>query len=220
MRVTFQEQLDEMHSLLIKMGMLCEEVIDEAFTALMNEDKKLASVVIKKDKNIDLTERDIEGKCLKLLLQQQSVASDLRKISAALKMITDMERIGDQAADIAEIVKTSELGAPIPSVHLGEMAKATIKMVRESIDSFVKSDLQLARKVIADDDKVDELFAQVRKALSVGLANENATQEQVLDLLMIAKYYERIGDHATNIAEWVEYSITGVHRSEEIGEDQ
>lgn len=220
MRVTFQEQLDEMHSLLIKMGMLCEEVIDEAFTALMNEDKKLASVVIKKDKNIDLTERDIEGKCLKLLLQQQPVASDLRKISAALKMITDMERIGDQAADIAEIVKTSELGAPIPSVHLGEMAKATIKMVRESIDSFVKSDLQLARKVIADDDKVDELFAQVRKALSVGLANENATQEQVLDLLMIAKYYERIGDHATNIAEWVEYSITGVHRSEEIGEDQ
>ncbi|HIX15612.1 MAG TPA: phosphate signaling complex protein PhoU [Candidatus Hungatella pullicola] len=220
MRVTFQEQLDEMHSLLIKMGMLCEEVIDEAFTALMNEDKKLASVVIKKDKNIDLTERDIEGKCLKLLLQQQPVASDLRKISAALKMITDMERIGDQAADIAEIVKTGELGAPIPSVHLGEMAKATIKMVRESIDSFVKSDLQLARKVIADDDKVDELFAQVRKALSVGLANENATQEQVLDLLMIAKYYERIGDHATNIAEWVEYSITGVHRSEEIGEDQ
>lgn len=212
MRELFQKQLEKLHTLLIEMGALCEQVIDQSYTVLMAEDREEASKIIEKDSVIDMKEREIESMCLKLLLQQQPVAGDLRQVSAALKMITDMERIGDQAADIAEIIKTADLKAPVKEIKLGEMAKATMQMVTESIDSFVKQDLDIARKVIANDDLVDELFMDVRRQLAAGMPDHHATREQILDLLMIAKYYERIGDHATNIAEWVEFSITGEHR--------
>lgn len=215
MRELFQKQLEELHTLLIEMGALCEQVIERTYQVLMAEDRHAASEIIKGDDIIDNKEREIESLCLKILLQQQPVASDLRRVSAALKMITDMERIGDQAADIAEIIMTSNLKAPVKEIGLNEMARATMKMVTESIDSFVKQDLKIAQKVIADDDIVDQLFLDVRNHLAQGMADDIATREQLLDLLMIAKYYERIGDHATNIAEWVEFSILGQHREEE-----
>lgn len=215
MRELFQKQLEELHTLLIEMGALCEQVIERTYVVLMAEDRDAASEIIRKDEIIDMKEREIESLCLKILLQQQPVASDLRRVSAALKMITDMERIGDQATDIAEIIKTTDLKAPVKEIKLNEMAKATMQMVTESIDSFVKQDLQIAQKVIADDDIVDQLFLDVRSHLANGMVDDVATREQMLDLLMIAKYYERIGDHATNIAEWVEFSILGQHRGEE-----
>ena len=190
-------------------------MIERTYQVLMAEDRHAASEIIKGDDIIDNKEREIESLCLKILLQQQPVASDLRRVSAALKMITDMERIGDQAADIAEIIMTSNLKAPVKEIGLNEMARATMKMVTESIDSFVKQDLKIAQKVIADDDIVDRLFLDVRNHLAQGMADDVATREQLLDLLMIAKYYERIGDHATNIAEWVEFSILGQHREED-----
>lgn len=215
MRELFQKQLEELHTLLIEMGALCEQVIERTYQVLMAEDRHAASEIIKGDDIIDNKEREIESLCLKILLQQQPVASDLRRVSAALKMITDMERIGDQAADIAEIIMTSNLKAPVKEIGLNEMARATMKMVTESIDSFVKQDLKIAQKVIADDDIVDRLFLDVRNHLAQGMVDDVATREQLLDLLMIAKYYERIGDHATNIAEWVEFSILGQHREED-----
>lgn len=215
MRELFQKQLEELHTLLIEMGALCEQVIERTYVVLMAEDRDAASEIIRKDEIIDMKEREIESLCLKILLQQQPVASDLRRVSAALKMITDMERIGDQATDIAEIIKTTDLKAPVKEIKLNEMAKATMQMVTESIDSFVKQDLKIAQKVIADDDIVDQLFLDVRSHLANGMVDDVATREQMLDLLMIAKYYERIGDHATNIAEWVEFSILGQHRGEE-----
>lgn len=216
MRDLFLKQLEKLHTLLIEMGALCECVIERSHAALMNEDRAAAAEIIEKDGIIDMKEREIESMCLKLLLQQQPVASDLRKVSAALKMITDMERIGDQAADIAEIINTTELKAPVNELRIAEMAKATMKMVSESIDSFVKDDLELAKKVIKSDDVVDNLFLEVRDELGRLMKAESATAEQLFDLLMIAKYYERIGDHATNIAEWVVYSLTGVHKNTEI----
>ena len=152
---------------------------------------------------------------MKLLLQQQPVAKDLRKVSAALKMITDMERIGDQASDIAEIIETAEFHVPTSDVKLSKMAETTITMVTESIDAYVKQDLELVREVIARDDEVDDLFLEVRKEIAAGLA-EGINPTHSLDLLMIAKYFERIGDHATNIAEWVEFSITGTHKDADI----
>lgn len=214
MRELFQRQLEVLHTLLIEMGALCEQVIERTDEVLTSGNRDAACEILQKDAAIDLKEREIESMCLKLLLQQQPVAGDLRQISAALKMITDMERIGDQAADIAEIIKTADLKLPVMEISLGEMAKATMRMVTESIDSFVKQDLKIARKVIADDDIVDQLFLHVRDQLSHGMLDNLATREQMMDFLMIAKYYERIGDHATNIAEWVEFSITGQHRGE------
>ena len=215
MRNKFDRQLEKLHTELIEMGALCEKVIGETYKALMSEDITAAQTIMKEDNAIDLKERDIESLCLKLLLQQQPVAGDLRKISAALKMITDMERIGDQAADIAEIVQTTgSLKAPAQTVRIGEMAKATRKMVTDSIDAYVKQDLEIAREVINYDDVVDRLFDEIRDDLAHGIGKGVANQEQTMDLLMIAKYFERIGDHATNIAEWVEFSITGQHRGE------
>ena len=215
MRNKFDEQLEMLHTELIEMGALCEKAIDETLKVLMNGDTQTAQSIMKEDNAIDLKERDIESLCLKLLLQQQPVAGDLRKVSAALKMITDMERIGDQAADIAEIVQTTgSLKAPAQTVRIGEMAKATMKMVPNSIDAYVKQDLDIARGVIEYDDVVDRLFDEVRDDLVHGMGKGVANPEQTMDLLMIAKYFERIGDHATNIAEWVEFSITGQHRGE------
>ncbi len=215
MRELFQKQLEALHVMLIEMGALCEQVIERTYKVILSEDKQAAAEIIEKDSVIDLKEREIESSCLKLLLHQQPVASDLRQVSAALKMITDMERIGDQAADIADIVKTSKnLKTAAAATKLGDMAKATMRMVTESIDSFVKQDLEIARKAINDDDFVDALFLEIKHQLAAEMADDAQNRERTLDILMIAKYYERIGDHATNIAEWVEFAITGEHRKE------
>lgn len=211
-RNRFDTQLEMLNKMLIHMGELCEAAIGNAAQALKQGDLKIAEAVIREDDEIDQMEKDIENLCLKLLLQQQPVAKDLRQISAALKMITDMERIGDQTADISEIIITSDMNASRDIALIGDMAEATSRMVRESVDAFVKKDLELARTVVTSDDEVDELFDQIKNKLIAFISDEEGKEgETAMDLLMIAKYLERIGDHATNIAEWVEFSITGVH---------
>ena len=198
MRSHFDEQLAQLSRELTEMGALCEEVIALSAKALTDGDKALAARVAPLDVEIDQKERDIESLCLKLLLQQQPVARDLRQISAALKMITDMERIGDQAEDIAEIITCMECECA-NSALLREMAKDTIKMVTESVDAYVRRDTELAKLVIAEDDIVDDYFAKVKKELIAQIAENPAGGEQTLDFLMIAKYFERIGDHAVNL---------------------
>lgn len=214
MRNRFDEQLAQLNHEMIEMGALCEEVIALASKALTENDRTLAKKVAPVDTEIDRKERDIESLCLRLLLQQQPVARDLRQISAALKMITDMERIGDQAEDIAEIIAFLEDRQAENDAVFREMARAVIQMVTESVDAYVKCDIILAKKVIADDDYVDDCFARIKQSLISRIATAPTEGEYALDLLMIAKYYERIGDHATNIAEWVIYSVTGVHKGE------
>ena len=212
MRNRFDQQLFELNRELIEMGAMCEEAIASAAKALSTGDMKLAAKVCENSSAIDQMERDIEGRCMKLLLHQQPVARDLRQISAALKMITDMERIGDQAEDIAEIV-TFLNGHTMEGMELiEEMARATIEMVMSSVDAFVKKDVELAEKVIAQDDVVDDYFSKVKYGIISMIAENSTDGEFALDLLMIAKYFERIGDHATNIAEWVIYSVTGKHK--------
>jgi len=212
MRSRFDEQLFELNRELIEMGAMCEEAIASAAKALSTGNMKLAAKVRANGAAIDQMERDIEGRCMKLLLHQQPVARDLRLISAALKMITDMERIGDQAEDIAEII-TFLNGRTMNGIeHIEDMARETIKMVTESVDAFVKKDVALAEQVIAHDDVVDTLFSEVKCAIIKLIAETPVDGEFALDLLMISKYFERIGDHATNIAEWVIYSITGTHK--------
>ena len=213
MRNKFETQLEELNRELIHMGALVEESIDSAVKALCNQDKDEARKAIAFDRKIDYKEKEIEDLCLKLILQQQPVARDLRQISAALKMITDMERIGDQAADISDIAIFLAEEKYIKSLEtIPEMAGATIRMVTGSIDAFVKSDLELARSVIDSDDIVDNLFVKVKDDL-ISLVHQNPDNgRQAMDLLMVAKYFERIGDHAVNIAEWVVFSITGEHR--------
>ena len=213
MRNKFDEQLERLHVELIQMGALCEEAISAAAEALLKGDRELARTAIEAEREIDQKERDVESMCLKLLLQQQPVAKDLREISAALKMISDLERIGDQAADIAELTRFVRLPDGSGMLHIADMARAVIAMVTDSVDSFVRRDLTLAHSVCAADDRVDQLFEQVKEELIAFIAADAAAGEQGLDLLMVAKYLERIGDHATNVAEWVEYSITGVHPS-------
>ena len=212
MRSRFDQQLALLNRELIEMGALCEEVIAAAAKALMEGDTVLAAQVAPRAAGIDQKERDIESLCLKLLLQQQPVASDLRQISAALKMITDMERIGDQAEDIAEIVAFLGGRGTEDSELLRDMARSTIRMVSGSVDAYVKRDTAIAEKVIAEDDVVDDYFARVKKALISRIAADPADGEFALDVLMIAKYFERIGDHAVNIAEWVIFSVTGEHK--------
>ncbi len=212
MRKTFDQQLGILSEELIHMGTLCETAIASAAQALKNHDLMLARRAIEADAAIDQEEREIERLCLKLLLQQQPVARDLRQISSALKMITDMERIGDQAADISEIVLYMSETGLIPELHdIGAMAQATCAMVNRSVEAYVKRDLQLAGQVIRDDDRVDALFDAIKSELIQMITENPACGQQALDLLMIAKYLERIGDHATNIAEWVEFSILGRH---------
>ncbi|MBU5464596.1 phosphate signaling complex protein PhoU [Anaerotignum sp. MSJ-24] len=210
MRNKFDQQLEMLHVELIKMGALCEDAVSSAIEALEKNDIVSADSALDTDAEIDHKERDIERMCMKLLLQQQPVATDLRIVSAALKMITDMERVGDQASDIAEISRyIIESGMSIND-DIRKMAKEAIKMVTDSVDSFVKKDLELARKVIAYDDVVDEWFAKLKSDVIEMIAKDSTNGEYYIDIIMIAKYLERIGDHATNIAEWVEYSITGV----------
>ena len=215
MRGFFDEQLELLNTQLIEMGTLIEHSIRSAAEALVSRDIAQAKEAMRFDKKVDEKEREIEALCLKLLLRQQPVARDLRFISSALKMITDMERIGDQAADISEIVLFIADQQYIKKLeHIPAMAGATIEMVTKSIDAFVNRDVDLARKVISMDDVVDDLFDQVKAELIALIGKDASNGEQAMDLLMIAKYYERIGDHATNIAEWVEFAITGIHSKE------
>ena len=207
MRSQFDQQLAQLHRELIEMGALCEEVIALSSQALTEGDASLARRVAPLD-------RDIENLCLRLLLHQQPVAGDLRRISAALKMITDMERIGDQADDIAEIILSRGDRLLTADGTLRAMARAAIRMVSESVDAYVRQDVALAERVIASDDEVDEDFERIKRRLIDGISSGAEDGESVLDLVMIAKYYERIADHATNIAEWVEFSVTGVHKTE------
>jgi len=214
MRNKFEEQLIKLNDMLIDMGAMVEKVITLSVDALIGQDIETAKKVIVIDQEIDQKEKDIESLCLKLLLQQQPVARDLRLISAAIKMITDMERISDQAADIAEITIILAGQTYIKKLeHIPMMAEATIKMVTESVDAFVKKDLELANAVIEYDDVVDDLFDNVKFDLIDLIRLDPANGEQAIDLLMIAKYFERIGDHAENIAEWVVFSITGKHNA-------
>ena len=209
MRNYFDEQLALLNTELIEMGALCEDIIaitPRALEAGSASTVKKASPI---DAEIRRKERDIEGLCLKLLLQQQPVARDLRTISSALKMVTDMERVGHQAADIAEIITMANISASDDTLHISDMARSTIKMVTESIDAFVKKDINIAIAVIKYDDVVDNYFDQVKKTLIELFSKPETDGEYALDLLMIAKYFERIGDHAVNIAEWVLFSITG-----------
>ena len=214
MRERFEQQMEILHTELIELGALCEQAIGRTYEVLLEGNQRAAEEIIKKDQVVDAKEREIEDLCFRIILQQQPVARDLRQVSAALKMITDMERIGAQAADIADIVKVTSLGVPDASIRLKDMAKVTASMVTKCIDAYVKQDLKLAREVIDFDDIVDDLFDEVKDEILQGMRKGITTDVQSLDYLMIAKYYERIGDHATNIAEWVVYSINGRHKGE------
>ena len=214
MRNRFDRQLSTLNDELIEMGSMIEKSIETAIKALVNQDVDLARHAIEADEEIDRQERIIEDLCLKLLLQQQPVAKDLRLISSALKMITDMERIGDHASDISEITIALADQPYIKKLEpIQQMAKETMIMLVGSIEAFVDKDLEKANEVIKRDDVVDDLFDKVKKEL-IQMIHENADKgEQAADLLMVAKYMERIGDHATNISEWVIFSITGEHKS-------
>ncbi|MGN1085064.1 MAG: phosphate signaling complex protein PhoU, partial [Lachnospiraceae bacterium] len=210
MRNRFNEQLTLLNKKLIEMGALCEKVIALVSNALLDGDGNKAAEVAPYDREIDQMEREIESICLKLLLQQQPVASDLRQISAALKMITDMERIGDQAEDIAEIITFLNGRTGEECRDIRRMAEAAMKMVSKSVDAYVRQDISLAEAVEAYDDVVDDCFDRVKNTLIQMISRNTADGEYAVDLLMIAKYFERIADHAVNIAEWVEFSVTGV----------
>ena len=219
MRNKFDHQMQVLNNDLIEMGALIEAAIASSIKALKEQDTELAKKVVAEDQTINQKERDIEAMCLRLLLQQQPVARDLRLISAALKMITDMERIGDQAADIAEIsVFLADRPHISELIDIPRMGEATALMVTQAIDAFVEKNLDVALAVIDYDDVVDNLFTQIKKEL-IGLIRDNKdAAEQALDLMMITKYLERIGDHAVNVAEWVVFSITGQHVKGKVGE--
>lgn len=216
MRSRFDKQLNQLNNNLLEMGALTEQAIESAVRALSEQDENAARGAIELEREIDSQERAVESLCLKLLLEQQPVAGDLRLISAALKMITDLERIGDQAADIAEIILRLRGQTYIkPLIHLSQMAARAIEMVTGSIDAFVQKDLEKTKSIFELDDLVDELFRIVKNELVELIRKDASCSEQAIDLLMIAKYFERIGDHAQNIAEWVEFSLTGVHKNGE-----
>ena len=214
MRVYYEEQLRKLEDQMIVLGKMCETAISEATKALVEGEFALAEQVMKQDVKVNQQEREIETLCLKLLLHQQPMAGDLRNISAALKMITDLERLGDQAADIAEIVCRAKLKLPERFRHISCMGSLAMEMVSDSLKAYVNRDLKLAEKVIESDDAVDEFFIQVKEELLEAIREDHETGEMALDLFTITKYYERIGDHATNVAEWVEYALTGVHRKD------
>ena len=212
MRNHFDNQLVQLNREMTRMGSVCEEIIELVAKALTGWEEDLVNRVTSLGREIDEAERTIEALCLKLLLQQQPVARDLRQISAAMKMITDMERIGDQAEDIAQIITFLNGRTAQESVQIRGMAEATMRMVREAVDAYVKQDLELAHAVMKHDDIVDDYFCKVKKGIIGVIARNPDDGEYALDLLMIAKYCERIGDHCTNIAEWVEFSVTGQHK--------
>ncbi|MBQ3615499.1 MAG: phosphate signaling complex protein PhoU [Anaerotignum sp.] len=213
-RNRFDQQLENLNNELVTMGALCEDAITSAIRALFEKNMEMAAKAKETERQIDQMEKDIESMCMRLLLQQHPVARDLRVISSALKMISDMERIGDQAADIAEISKYL-METEIPdAIHLRRMSDYAAGMVTRSINSFVNQDLDMARQVILDDDEVDSDFELIRENLIQAVRERTVDGEFLLDVLMIAKYIERVGDHATNLAEWVVYSITGAHPEE------
>ncbi len=212
MRLHFEQQLETLNQELVEMGALCVSAIEACTKAVMDSNEKQRNEAISIEREIDQKERLIESLCMRLLLQQQPVARDLRLISAAMKMISDMERIGDQAADISEISEYIPNNTDFKSaLHIGEMARTTIDMVNDAVASFVKKDIALAKSVIDCDDIVDDLFMQIKDELIRSITEGDTRGELFLDILMITKYFERIGDHAVNVAEWVEYSITGSH---------
>ncbi len=212
MRNRLNEQLEQLNVELIKMGALCEESIACAIKALFGDNTdSMIKKVNRNEEETDHLEREIEALCMKLFLREQPVARDLRNVSSALKMISDMERIGDQSQDIAEIAGFVHSKNLAGKVHISDMAKEAAKMVTISVDSFVKKDPELAREAIDSDDKVDALFVEVKRELTALVRNDTEEAEYFMDLLMVAKYLERIADHAVNIAEWVMFSITGTH---------
>ena len=212
MRDRFQEQLMLLNKELVEMGALCEEAIRYAVNMLTEKNTQLKEKAIDAEKQIDRMERDIEALCMRLLMHQQPVATDFRMVTAALKMISDLERIGDHAEDIAEIAEYVSAVDLKSKIHISEMAQAAVQMVITSVDSYVQKNTDLAKAVIAADDKVDEYFKKVKRELIEAVRSGSDNGEVLLDLLMIAKYFERIGDHAENVAEWVIYVITGVHK--------
>ena len=220
MRNVYNEQLRMLHQNMTEMGAQCESAVSLAVQAVTLGSEELAARVFEVDAGIDKMERDIESLCLKLLLKQQPVASDLRDISSALKMISDLERIGDQASDIADLYRYTSGAEDKTSADLREMAQESVKMVNESIDAFVRRDLVMTREVIAYDDVVDRWFERIKTDLIAAISADNTKGEYYLDLLMVAKYLERIGDHATNIAEWVEYSILGKRSKDGVFPDE
>jgi phosphate transport system protein len=216
-RREFDKELEILHLDLIRMGGIIEEAIDNSITALEKRDKELARRIIENDNKIDDLERQIESKCLRLLLKQQPVAKDLRAISTALKIITDMERIGDQAADIADIsLRFGDEPFAKSLVHIPLMASAASAMVKDSVNAFINSDVEASRAIIERDDEVDRLFDLVKQDTISIFVESKKDADQAIDCLQIAKYLERIGDHAVNIAEWVIFFVTGEHKSAKI----
>jgi phosphate transport system protein len=217
MRIRFDKQLAQLNASLLEMAKMVEEAIADANKALTEQDVELAKQVIAHDDDIDLKEKEIEAMCLKIILQQQPVAGDLRLVSSVLKITTDLERIGDHATDISEIaILLADRQFYKKLEYIPKMAEATMKMVTKSIEAFVKKDLELAKEVIIYDDEVDRLFVTVKDELIELIKEDVANTDQAMDLIMVAKYFERIGDHATNIAEWVVFSLTGVHKESKI----
>ena len=214
MRNRFDNQLELLNHKMIEMGSMCEEIIAVTAKALKTGDEKLAKRVPLLENDIDHMERDIESLCLRLLLQQQPVARDLRQISGALKMITDMERIGDQSEDISEFIKYLGDKAKDDCQYIYLMAESAIKMVSDSVEAYVKKDIALAKSAIEYDDVIDDYFIKTKKTIINLIEQKSNDGEYLLDLLMVAKYFERIGDHAVNIAEWVEFSVAGVHKGD------
>ncbi len=220
MRARYDKQLETMHNRLIHMGAVCEDVIANATKALLDGDVRYYEATVNMEHEIDLLEHEVEQLCVRLLLHEQPVARDLRHITAAQKMITDMERIGDQGRDIATLAYGMPSRTLPQHIPIADMARATIKMVTDCVNSFVHNNLDEVREVIAYDDVVDELFARVKSELVEELRRNPDSADECIDLLMIAKYFERIGDHAQNIAEWVHYSITGTREVDSPGESR
>lgn len=216
MRNRFDRQLEKLNTELINMGALCEDAMTCAVHAIFDKDEALIEKAEERERQIDQMERDVENLCMRLLLQQQPVARDLRQISAALKMITDMERIGDQTSDIAEIIISEKKSEASDIPKIGKMSEAAARMVRDSVRAYVNKDLELARQVMEADNEVDLLFEDNKKELIDFIAQNGDQGKEAIDLIMVAKYLERIGDHATNIAEWVEFSITGIHKDSKV----
>ena len=212
-RKIFEEELAELKTQLVEMCRLTEQMISDAITALVNKDRELGKSIGEADKRVDEYEMAIEKKCMRILLKQQPVAKDFREVSTALKMITDIERFGDQAADIGELVYSMPGEKYIKELtHTKAMGNLAVKMVRESVNSFINNDEKLADEVIALDDKMDELFDTVKTELIELIKKDGNNGDQGIELMMVAKYLERIGDHAVNVAEWTKYNETGVHQ--------
>ena len=211
-RKIFEEELAALKTELVEMCRLTEQMIENAITALVNRDRELGKSIGQMDKRVDEYEMDIEKRCMRILLKQQPVAKDFREVSTALKMITDIERFGDQASDIGELVATMPGEKYIKKLnHIKAMGELAVKMVRESVNSFIRNDEALADEVIALDDEMDTLFLTVKTDLIELIRKDGNNGDQAIELMMVAKYLERIGDHAVNVAEWTKYNETGVH---------